>query len=87
MVQSVGRAERYAGLQAIRAAPGVEVIVSDLLGFVDEGNSWSEELESARGKHATIWRAILIEHRRTKLKQPTFQWTPAHLTLEQALER
>ena len=87
MVQTVGRAERYAGLQAVKAAPGVEVIVSDLLGFVNEGNSWDDMLASSRGRHATIWRAILNEHRRTGNPPPTFQWTPAHLTLQQALSR
>ena len=77
--QTVPRAERYAGLWAIKVAPqGVE-ICSDHLSFVREGSAWDEELAGARGLHADIWREIM---KRTEGQdRPKFKWVPAHREL------
>ena len=57
-IQSVPRAARFAGYQAVLASPDVNRIVSDHLSFVQEGERWCEREASAAARHAEIWRAI-----------------------------
>eukprot|EP00959_Pyramimonas_sp_CCMP1952_P415734 8710929-Pyramimonas_sp.AAC.1 len=38
--QTVGRAERVAGLKALQYMPSVQCVISDLLEFVNEGKLW-----------------------------------------------
>ena len=81
-LQTVGRAERYAVLQVLRAAPQVQVVVSDLLGLVQEATSWRESLAGAAGKHATIWRAIFDQVKLNERASLQMRWTPAHLSYQ-----
>ena len=86
-VQTVGRAERHAAWQAIRAAPKVETIVTDLKGLAMEAESWNKQMAKASGKHATIWRSIFWEVEEQGREPPAFRWTPAHLTMKEAMAR
>ena len=86
-LQTVGRAERHAAWQALRAAGGVKTIVTDLMGLATEAGTWNEQLAKASGKHATIWRSIFWDVVRHHRDPPAFRWTPAHLTMKEALDR
>ena len=85
-LQTVGRAERYAVLAPLRQGGEVELVVSDLQSLVREGNEWSAEAESARGRHAGLWRKIRGAVANSGRAPPRFRWVPAHKTLQEALE-
>ena len=87
MLQTVGRAERFAALQAIQASSNIDTIVTDLLGLVREAERWDPRLAMAEGKHATIWRAMRNAVERQGGARPTFRWTPAHLKYPEAMSR
>ena len=88
-VRTVPRGERYAALQAVRAGPGVDMVVSDHLSLVSEGNEWREADAAAGGTHADLWRkmrnavAARPQHCR---RPPAFTWVPSHKTPEEAAE-
>ncbi|CAK0805455.1 unnamed protein product, partial [Prorocentrum cordatum] len=83
--QTVGRAERHACLAPLAQAGSVQVIVSDLQSPVTEGNSWSPTAQSARARHASIWRQLHAAAARRDGPPPRFRWVPAHRSLQQAL--
>ena len=70
---------------AVRAAhaSATQNVVSDLLSLVSEGSSWDFALESSKGKHSRIWRLIFGVF--GSREPPSFSWTPAHKSLEDAL--
>ena len=84
-IQTVGRAERFAVLQALRHLPSVTLVVYDLLGLVQEAESWSHELADAQAAYADIWRSILAMYPGGE-GRPAFIWCPAHHTDETYLE-
>ena len=86
-LQTVGRAERYALLQAVRASQDVQLVVSGLLGLVREAEGWDDELASARGKHAAIWRDILQTVEQQGRHPPKLRRVPAHLTFQQMVDK
>ena len=53
-IHTVGRAERTAAFQAIRANPAFKVYVSDLLALVREGQSWDPELARGMQQYTAI---------------------------------
>ena len=87
LLQTVGRAERFAAMQAIQASSNIETIVTDLLGLVREAERWDPILAMAEGKHATIWRSMMNAVERHGGARPTFRWAPAHLKYPKATSR
>ncbi|CAK0829323.1 unnamed protein product, partial [Prorocentrum cordatum] len=85
-VQTVGRAERFACLAPLRQRRPTSLIVSDLQSLMTEGNSWSPDAASARGRHAGIWGQLHAAAAARAVPPPRFRWAPAHRTLEQAIE-
>eukprot|EP00959_Pyramimonas_sp_CCMP1952_P081775 1708142-Pyramimonas_sp.AAC.1 len=84
-IQTVGRAERFAVLQALRHLPRVNLLVSDLLGLVQEADSWSPEHVDAQAAYADTWRSILARYPGGK-GRPSFLWCPAHLTYDEYVD-
>ena len=76
--QTVGRAERYAILQALIYFPMAKLVVSDLLDLVEEGNSWDILKSMAGCKYADLWRTMMLKFK----APPKFAWTPAHKEVE-----
>ncbi|CAK0838396.1 unnamed protein product [Prorocentrum cordatum] len=74
-----GRASR------VPEAGSVHVIVSDLQALVTEGNGWSPTAQSARARHASIWRQLHAAAARRDGPPPRFRWVLAHRSLQQAL--
>ena len=85
VLQSVGRAERVAGLRAVQLFPGTMLIVSDLHSFVQEGRGWNPRLASSRGTYPGVWRSLF--HAAEEKGVPDFAWVPSHLTIDGALEK
>ena len=73
-LQYVGRAERWAALQALRHCQGMDEYVADLLSLVQEGREWHQRHASSKGKHAAIWRAMLHAQADRQEPPPDFQW-------------
>ena len=87
LVQTVGRAERYAIKMGLAAHPDHFEFVTDLEGLVKEGAEWGPHLASSRSKHARVWRDILTAARERSLEDaPTFRWTPAHRSATELME-
>ena len=86
-LQTVGRAERYAALMAIKVAKRLSMIVVDLKSLEVEGNAWSEQHAAATATHATLWRQIFAEQETKDVKPPKFQWVPAHLSWADAMDK
>ena len=86
-IQSVPRAARYAGYQAILASPDVNIIVSDHLSVVQEGASLCEREAAATARHAEIWRAIRATVAQHARSPPQLVWTPSHKTPEEVISR
>ncbi|CAK0872994.1 unnamed protein product, partial [Prorocentrum cordatum] len=82
---TVGRAERQACLVPLVQAGSVQVIVSVLQALVTEGNDWSPMAQSARARHASIWRQFHAAAARRGGPPPRFRWVPARRSLQQAL--
>ena len=79
LVQTVGRAERYAIKLGLDMHADHHEFVTDLLSLVDEGRRWSADLCAGRARHARVWRDIFgAARRRTISAPPSFRWTPAH---------
>ena len=86
-LQTVGRAERWAALQALLVCDGMVEYVADPAGLVGEGQAWNEKNAKAKGKYATIWRQCFDAQARRDKPPPRFTWAPAHRSLEQVLEQ
>ena len=84
-LQSVGRAERWALLQAVLHCKGMECYVADLFSLVEEGKEWHARHASAKGKHAAIWQKVFEAQEQREEQVPQFRWTPAHKTMEDVL--
>ena len=78
--QTVGRAERWAFLQALRHMSYVQFVVTDLASLAKEIGCWDKELASSRGQYADIWRQVFAE--RAGQSKPHGCWCPAHLTVD-----
>ena len=85
-VQTVARAERYAGLVATCLSPLVTDLISDHLSFVQEGQWWSPADASATARHAALWRSLRATVARQCREPPRFGWIPSRKSLDQALE-
>ena len=87
-MQTLGRAERTAALQAIRVNLKLKLYVSDLLALARECRSWDPELACGMQKYAAIWRSICVQaEKRTSPAPISFVWTPVPFSLEEAYER
>ncbi len=85
-LQSVGRAERWAVLQALLHCEGMTEYVADLWGLVAEGREWGARRAAPKGKHAAIWQACFAAQAQRSKPPPAFTWCPAHKAQEQVLE-
>ena len=83
-VQTVPRAEYYACLMAVKFAGCSVHIVSDHLSAVKTGSAWGPHNESARSRHASVWRSMHVASGSSD-EHPTFQWVPAHRSAEDVL--
>ena len=84
-VQTVGRAERTAALQAIRVNANLKIFVSDLFALVREGQSWEPDLGCGMQQYAAVWRSIFAQaEKRTSPAPISFVGAPAHLSVEEA---
>ena len=85
-VQTVARAERYAGLVATCLSSQVEVLISDHLSFVQEGQRWGPSDASSSARHAALWRALRATVAKQGRRPPSFGWIPSHKAVDQAFE-
>ena len=82
-LQTVGRAERHALLQAVRLLGGaVDYAATVLLAHEEEASRSDASLELARDTHATIWRRL-----RAQPHRPSVVRVPAHKELDDYLQR
>ena len=63
-------------MMALRFARQPALVISDHLSLVKAGNDWGPHNESARSRHASVWKAM---HLATgSCDAPNFKWVPAH---------
>ena len=82
--QTVGRAERWAFLQALVHMPNTEFVVTDLASLAAEIEAWDEvDQARSRGQYADIWRRIFAV--REGHDRPQGSWCTAHLSVDDYL--
>eukprot|EP00959_Pyramimonas_sp_CCMP1952_P075520 1578511-Pyramimonas_sp.AAC.1 len=69
---------------AVKCAGCSVHIISDHLSAVKTGSAWGPHNESARSRHASVWRSMPVASGSSD-EHPTSQWVPAHRSAKDVL--